>query len=169
MATLEEKQQEMRERNAPQLAPYRFPSGRSGNPGGRKRSQKILEGHITSLVNESCPDEWLIDGLESFKGQQLTLGQAVALRAYYRGIAKGSMQAIAELVQRESGKMPNVQVTSKDEPDTSYLDMTPEEQQQELLRIVGRLKGILEPPAPTQDAEIITGEQEHGNAREREQ
>lgn len=156
--TLEEKQADARERNSKKaLVPFQFPKGVSGNPGGkRKKSAKVTEQELVVLANAPCPDDWLTEGLEQFKGHGLTMAQAVAVRAYYKGIAKGSMQAIAEILQRESGKMPNVQVTSKEQPDDGFSDMTPEEQRAEQLRLLTRLQHLLQPPAATQDAEIVS-------------
>jgi hypothetical protein len=154
--TLTEKQTEARQNSVKKMAPFQFPKGVSGNPGGRRKSAKVTEQEITALATIPCPDEWLIEGLEQLRGRGLTMAQAIAARAYYKGIAKGSMQAIAEILQRESGKMPNVQVTKKDQPDDGFSDMTPEEQRAERIRLLTRLQHLLEPPAETQDAKIVS-------------
>jgi hypothetical protein len=165
--TLDEKQAEARERNRKKaIVPFQFPKGVSANPGGKRKSAKHTELEIVALANAPCPDDWLIDGLEALRGRGLTMAQAVAARAYHKGIAKGSMQAIAEILQRESGKMPNVQVTAKEQPDDGFSDMTPEELHAEQVRLLSRLKQVLEPAPQTIDGEIVSAPEESNERKE---
>lgn len=96
----------------PQLTPYKFKPGVSGNPGGRPKgsgSKKISEAYSNVLSMDIGPE--LKKALGVDESEEFSYSEAIALqqarKAIDNGMANPSFDAVTELRETTEGKTPD--------------------------------------------------------------
>jgi hypothetical protein len=86
---------------------------------------------MAAYARQQCPDEWLIDGLEKYKGHGLTVEQVIALRITHSlatNMQYKNSALLVETLNRTEGKLASKYVhKSKDEADDEVTRMSEEE------------------------------------------
>lgn len=142
--TLEERQIEMKADNqgiTPKMVAFQFKKGALQlyrRKGVKQKAQEMLD----YLLDVVVPDDWLLDGLEVFRGRRLTFTQAILFRKMYHavtGLRNPSSRDQEDLINRMLGKVPLV-VKRTDGDDEEFLDLTDEELTKQIAELAERVR-----------------------------
>ncbi len=136
---------------APQLKPFQWTPGQSGNPAGRPK-KKVVTDVLSRLMGEVAPDEFYVNGFEGLLNavspgadiKKMSIGEMVAFRMVHAactGAEHKGLKAAVEILNRLEGKIP-LPLVAKVEEDDDYKAMTEEQVNAELQAMAIQMKTL---------------------------
>ena len=104
----------------------------------KKGVKKAVEEFLKLSLDYSCPDNWLVNGLEPLRGKKMTFGQVITFRMLYSattGTRNPGLKDLQEILNRVLGREPSVIKHGEAPPDDEFEGLSGEELIQLALKI----------------------------------